>query len=156
MMHSNPDFPVRLVSAKISDLDAMIPFVHAFYQHFKYPYIEMQKRKVLKALIANRPLGRALLIEYNKRHIGYVLLTFSFSLEFNGSIAFIDELFVKPSERQKGVGSQVLKQVENLCSKLGMRAVRLESEAENKRATALYAKSGYHDRGRHLMTKQLV
>lgn len=134
----------------------MIPFVHEFYQHFKYPYVEKKKREVLKALIANKSLGRALLINHNRKQIGYVLLTFSFSLEFNGSIAFIDELFIEASGRQKGVGSQVLKQIETLCSRLGIKAVRLESEAENKRATALYTRSGYHDHGRRLMTKQLT
>jgi ribosomal protein S18 acetylase RimI-like enzyme len=150
------DSPVRLVSAKLTDLDAIIPFVREFYAHFKYPFVKAQKRDVLKALILNRTLGRILLIEHNGKRIGYVLIAFSFGLEFNGPVAFIDELFIEPSERQKGVGSQVLKQVEALCFRLGMKAVRLESEANNKRATALYARSGYHDHGRRLMTKLLA
>jgi ribosomal protein S18 acetylase RimI-like enzyme len=50
----------------------------------------------------------------------------------------------------------VLKLVETLCFRLGMKAVRLESEANNKRATAFYARSGYTDHGRRLMTKQLA
>jgi ribosomal protein S18 acetylase RimI-like enzyme len=150
------DSPVRLVSAKLSDLDVIIPFVREFYSYFKYPYIKEKKRDVLKALIHNRSLGRILLIERNGKYTGYVLLAFSFSLEFNGPIAFIDELFIDPSERQKGVGSQVLKQVEALSFRLGMKAVRLESEAKNSRATALYARSGYNDHGRRLMTKQLA
>jgi diamine N-acetyltransferase len=154
--HCICESPVLLVSAKTTDLDAMIPFVREFYQHFRYPYVEEQKRKVLKSLIADSSLGRALLINQNGKQIGYVLLTFSFSLEFNGPIAFIDELFIEPSGRQQGVGLRVLKQIEALCSGFGIQAVRLESEARNDRATALYARSGYHDHGRHLMTKQLT
>lgn len=137
------------------DIDTMIPFVREFYCQFGYPYIEDQKRKVLKTLIAKRSLGRALMIKHNGKHVGYVLVTFSFSLEFNGPIAFVDELFIEPSGRQKGIGTQVLKQIETLCSRLGIKTIRLESEAKNKRATALYIRSGYHDHGRHLMTKQL-
>jgi GNAT superfamily N-acetyltransferase len=155
MTHST-DFAVRLVQAKTTDLDTIIPFVREFYQHFRYPYAEGQKRKVLMALVANRSLGRALLIEQNGKHIGYVLLAFSFSLEFNGPIAFIDELFIEPSRQQKGVGSEVLKQLETLSYRLGIKAVRLESETKNKRATALYARSGYYDHCRHLMTKRLT
>jgi GNAT superfamily N-acetyltransferase len=150
------DSAVRLVSAKVTDLDTIIPFVREFYTCFKYPFVEEQKRDVLKALNLNRSLGRILLIEHNGKRIGYVLIAFSFGLEFNGPVAFIDELFIEPSERRKGAGSHVLNQVEALCFRLGMKAVRLESETKNKRATALYARSGYHDYGRRLMTKQLA
>ncbi len=156
MVRSIADSEVRLVPAKNTDLDIMIPFVRQFYRQFGYPYDEEQKRRVLKTLIADRSLGRTLLIKHNGKHVGYALVTFSFSLEFNGPIAFIDELFIEPPGRQKGIGSQVLKQIEILCSGLGIKTIRLESEARNKRATALYTRSGYHDRGRHLMTKELT
>ena len=141
--------------ARQKDKPTLLPFVQQFYHHFKYPYQEEQKSNVLSHLMQDESLGRIMLIEHGESAIGYILLAFSFSLEFNGPIAFIDELFIEPSGRQKGVGSQVLSQVENLCASLGMKAVRLESEAHNERATALYARSGYHDHKRHLMTKLL-
>ena len=150
------DSLVRLVQVKTGNLEIIIPFVREFYEHFGYPYAERQKRKVLKMLIAKKSLGRALLIKHKGKPIGYALLTFSFSLEFNGPIAFIDELFVNPSGRQKGVGSEVLKQIEILSSRIGIKAIRLESEATNKRARTLYARSGYRDYRRHLMTKRLT
>jgi GNAT superfamily N-acetyltransferase len=153
--HSNIGSQVHLVAVQQKDIPTLLPFVQQFYHHFQYPYNEAQKIGALRHLMQDESLGRILLIKHNDRPIGYVLLVFSFSLEFNGSIAFIDELFIEPSGRQKGVGSQVLAQVESLCATLGMKAVRLESEAHNERATALYARSGYHDHKRHLMTKLL-
>ena len=155
MTHSNSAPNIILVPAQPEDIEIVLPLVRQFYHHFDYPFNESQKSEVLSHFLQDGLLGRIMLIKQDNKVIGYTLIAFSFCLEFNGPIAFIDELFIEPSGRQKGIGSKVLAEVEILCAGLGMKAVRLESEAHNKRATALYARSGYHDHMRHLMTKQL-
>ena len=154
-MNSDSTGTLRLVAVTAEAMTRLVPFVRAFYEHFNYPYRERQKVSVLRKMLRNESLGRIWLIRHEGRDVGYVLLAFSFSLEFNGRIAFVDELFIEPSHRQKGVGAAVLKKVENICLRSGITAVRLESEAHNPRATALYARLGYVDHGRHLLTRQL-
>jgi GNAT superfamily N-acetyltransferase len=153
--HSNSGFHILLEPAQQKDISVLLPFVRQFYHHFRYPYHEAQKTDALMHFIQDESLGRILIVRNNENAIGYVLIAFCFSLEFNGVIAFVDELFIEPSSRQKRAGSQVLEQVEKLCDSLSMKAVRLESEADNSRATALYARTGYHDHKRRLMTKLL-
>jgi ribosomal protein S18 acetylase RimI-like enzyme len=155
MTHPAPNSQIVLVPAQNNDLPVLIPFIRQFYQHFNYPFHEAQKSDVLKNFIRNGSLGRLMLINHHDTTIGYVLIAFSFSLEFNGPIAFIDELFIEPAARQKGTGSHVLAQVESFCTGLGIQALRLETESSNERATALYIRSGYHDHQRHLLTKVL-
>jgi ribosomal protein S18 acetylase RimI-like enzyme len=46
-------------------------------------------------------------------------------------------------------------QAEDACLRLGVRALHLETDRTNPRAAALYARHGYVDHGRHLMTKTL-
>jgi diamine N-acetyltransferase len=144
---------VVLAAVQEQDLHILLPFIRQFYHQFKYPYDELQKSEILRRMIQDASLGRIFFVQRNNTPIGYVIIAFLFSLEFNGYIAFIDELFIEPSFRQEGVGSQVLAQVESLCAGLGMRAVRLESEAHNHRATALYIRSGYRAHHRYIMTK---
>ena len=144
---------LHLSMAHRKDLDTIMPLVEQFYRHFGYPYQEARKRAVLTELMRRRSLARTFLIQQAGETLGYVLLMFTFSLEFDGPVAFIDELFVKPACRQKGVGSKVLAEVERLCASMGMRAIRLETEEGNPRATALYARSGYHAHDRRIMTK---
>jgi GNAT superfamily N-acetyltransferase len=147
---------VRLVAVKASGVKRLIPFVRAFYEQFDYPYDEKAKLSVLHEMLGDGSLGRLWLIRHEGEDAGYVLLAFSFSLEFDGRIAFVDELFIKPSCRQKGVGAGALEKVEDTCLRLGIRVLRLESEAHNHRATALYGRLGYVDHGRHLMSKRLT
>lgn len=146
---------IRLIAATMKNIQKLIPLVREFYRHFDYPYDRHHKTVVVRHLIRDRSAGRLWLIEDKGRFVGYVLLAFSFSLEFNGRIAFIDELFVVSTARRKGVGAKALELVEKACVRLGINALRLETEAHNNRATALYLRSGYLDHGRHLMTKEL-
>jgi GNAT superfamily N-acetyltransferase len=155
-MGSDPAEKLRLVAIRPEGVERLIPFVRAFYEQFDYPYDEQEKVSVLRGMLRDGSLGRLWLIRHGGEDAGYVLLAFSFSLEFDGRIAFVDELFIKPSRRQKGVGAAVLEKVENICLRLGIRVLRLESEAHNSRATALYGRLGYVDHGRHLMSKHLT
>jgi GNAT superfamily N-acetyltransferase len=155
VMRSDSAGNLRLVAVNAEGMKRLIPFVRAFYEHFNYPYDEQEKMSALQKMLREESFGRLWLIKHEGKDVGYVLLAFSFSLEFNGRIAFIDELFIMPSCRQKGVGAGVLKKVENICLRLGINVLCLESEAHNKRATALYARLGYIDHGRHLMSKQI-
>lgn len=155
MTQSDEVPPIVLEPAREEDLALLMPLVRQFYALFSYPFDEARKSAALVRLIRDRSLGRIMLVRQGGTALGYVLVAFSFSLEFDGPIAFVDELYLAPAARGKGAGSQVLALVERLCAGLGIRAVRLETEAYNNGATALYARLGYHDHGRHLMSKRL-
>ncbi len=147
--------PVQLAAVTASSLDTLLPHVRAFYALFGYPYEEAAKRSALEALVADESLGRIYLVEQDGQCIGYVLLAFSFGLEFGGRVAFVDELYIVPSRRQRGIGSQVVALLESLCMSLGMKALRLETEPDNPRATALYMRLGFRDSERHILTRLL-
>ena len=108
---------------------------------------------MLSKLIADQSLGRAWLIQQAGVAIGYAIVAFSFSLERNGRIAFIDELFIDDSSRSAGVGASVLSKIESWCASVGVTNVRLEAEASNERASALYVRCGYVDQHRRLLKK---
>lgn len=145
-----------LLETQRSDSDQLLQLIHHFYQHFNYPYIEAEKRQTLESLWQNPTFGRIYFIQSERNIIGYVYLSFYFSLEFGGRTAFIDELFVLPSYRGLGIGSCVIEQVEQQCRAWQFRALHLESERNNTGATALYLKLGFLDYDRRLLTKQLA
>ena len=47
-----------------------------------------------------------------ERHVGYVVVTLGFSLESGGRDGFIDELYIAPAARGRGIGAKVLALVE--------------------------------------------
>ena len=147
---------VSLLDAEISNIEQLLVLIQDFYQYFDYPYTESEKRLTLEELFKTPTAGCIYLIQKEQRIVGYVFLSFYFSIEFGGVTAFIDELFVLPRDRGQGIGSKVINLVEQKCLELNLKAIHLESERTNEGATALYLKLGFVDYDRRLMTKKLV
>lgn len=71
---------------------------------------------------------------------GYGMLAKSFSTEFGKSCIWIEDIYIKPEYRDKGVGSKFLSFVEE---KYYNSILRLEVEEENERAVHVYKKNGF-------------
>ena|SRR5450432_2479668 len=141
--------------ASVRDIECLMPLLRAFCEHFEYRFSEPQKREDVLALFAQPQLGRIFVVVDQSEVVGYVLLAFSFSLEYGGRTAFIDEFFIGAAGRGRGLGNKVLAFIESFCRECSIKAVLLEAEETNPRAAALYARSGYTFHGRRLMTRVL-
>jgi ribosomal protein S18 acetylase RimI-like enzyme len=126
-----------------------------FYAIDHYPFEEKAARSTLKQMIDDSAFGRIWLIAKNGEVIGYVVVTFGFSLEYRGRDAFIDELFIVEDQRNQGVGTKAVQFVIDNCPDLGVRALHLEVERSNVAAQALYRKAGFKDHERYLMTRMI-
>jgi ribosomal protein S18 acetylase RimI-like enzyme len=67
----------------------------------------------------------------------------------------VDDLYLVPAQRGRGLGRAALERVEAAARELGVRALHLEVERENESARELYRRRGFRDNDRLLMTKML-
>lgn len=98
--------------------------------------------RTFDAVMNNSPYVTGLILELDGRAAGYSLLLPTYSNEAGGMVLWIDELFVRPQFRGRGLGRELLRHV---CSAYGGRvsAVRLEVTRANRRAAALYRSEGF-------------
>lgn len=80
--------------------------------------------------------------------IGYLVLTYGFSIEFRGRDAFIDEFFIRSPHRGRGLGTRALAQVKDRAAELGLVALHLEVARDNRAARRLYGGLGFEPRDR--------
>jgi ribosomal protein S18 acetylase RimI-like enzyme len=146
---------INFRSASNNDIDRLLVAMREFYALDDYAFDEKITRKALEKFIADDTLGRLWLIEGDNKTIGYVALTFSYSFEFHGRDAFVDELFIDASYRGQGIGKAVMRFIEEKCRELGVNALHLEVERENIAAQKLYRRFGFADHDRYLMTKRI-
>ena len=109
----------------------------------------------LTQFLAEPMFGRAWLVSDGGLPIGYVVLTFGFSLESHGRDGIIDEIYIAAEYRGRGIGKRVLEFVETEAHQLGLKKLYLEVERPNTRAQKFYGELGYVDHNRYLMSKLL-
>jgi GNAT superfamily N-acetyltransferase len=75
------------------------------------------------------------------RVVGVAVLAHRLSVSAAGEFASIEELYVRPEERRRGVGRGLLEAVEKRCAARGVSYV--EAQVEDEEAMAFYAALGY-------------
>jgi GNAT superfamily N-acetyltransferase len=148
--------PGRLRPAGPGDVEALVALQRAYYAEDGYPFAEREARPVWLGLLQEPARGRAWLVERGGATVGYVALTFGYSLEYRGVDAFVDELYLVPAARGQGLGGAALAVVEAACRERGVKALHLEVERDKSGAQALYRQRGFADRARYLLTKSLA
>ena len=117
------------------------------------PWHPGEAHRTICELLANEAHVNFLLIEVDGQSIGFLVLTFGFSLEFHGRDAFVDEFYMRPEFRSQGIGAKALHHVMRYCARHGFRTVHLEVEHSNPRVRRLYERAGFQDRGFYILSK---
>jgi GNAT superfamily N-acetyltransferase len=138
-------------NATEEDIPALLAMQERFFADMGDPLDLDASGRAMRELVSDPRLGRLLVTDG-----GYMVLGFGFSLEFGGRDAFVDELYLVPEARGRGLGSVALRVAEEVCRETGIQALHLEVAHDNPRARELYARSGYYAHERHLMTKRLT
>jgi ribosomal protein S18 acetylase RimI-like enzyme len=151
-----PPAPERLELAVVSaaDLPLLERLARAYYLEDRHVFDEDRQPAALAALVAGEAFGDAWLTLLDGRPVGYVVLSWGFSVEAGGREACLDEIYLVPEVRDRGLGSRVLALLEAETRARGVRRVFLEVERHN-RAIGLYRRAGYVDHDRFLMSKFL-
>ena len=70
-------------------------------------------------------------------------------IEFAGMEATIDESYIKPEHRRKGLGTEVLECIKVKVREDGINALHLEVARTNTKARNLYSRAGFTPRERY-------
>ena len=155
-----PPAPVALIAATAADLPLLAGYLRGLRDADPMPAgtaaDDATALAAVAAMFADPALGRAWLIAFDGRPVGYVILTFVHSIEFGGRCGFVDEFYVEPPARGRGVGRRALDLVAAAAADLGVRMLLLEVSPQNERAAKLYASAGFGPRKYRLMVKPLA
>jgi GNAT superfamily N-acetyltransferase len=142
--------------AESADTEILMKFIREFCEFDEHPFDEFDIRTTLARLLQDDSLGRVWLIKHKGEAIGYIILTFGYSLEYRGRDAFIDEFYICASHRRQGIGRSAIQFIERVCPSLQIKAVHLEVERKNTAAQSFYHQVGFKDGERYLMTKRIA
>jgi len=142
--------------AKPDDLDKVLTLVAAFHEEMEITSSEDSRRAAIEPLLNGIPYGAVYLAGPTRAPIGYIVVTFSWSVEFGGMDASIDELYIRPPVRKRGIATEVLIALPKTLAEAGITALHLEVDREDKDTHRLYARTRFQAHDRYMrMTKDL-
>lgn len=110
-------------------------------------------RRTIGELTRHPERGTVILFEIDHTVVGYSLLIHFWSNEYGGTIEVIDELYICPEWREKGLASAFLQHVAESAED-SVKGLALEVTPRNDRARALYTRHGFRPaKNEHLFKK---
>lgn len=134
-----------------SDIETVVPLMQEFYAIDGYPMDPIQSKVLFTAFISDEKLGKSWLLFFENKVAGYAILTFVFSFEYGGTIAFIDELYVTENFRGKGIGTKTVEFLKSEAAKFTLKLLYLEVENHNSNAQKVYLAAGFELHNRKIM-----
>lgn len=142
--------------AAAGDIDRLTGLVAAFHSEMGISLSDEARRAGLLPLLEGSPHGAAYLIGPGRAPIGYVIVTFGWSVEFGGLDGFIDEIYLRAPVRGRGIATEVLTALPRALAGAGVKALHLEVDREDAAAQRLYARAGFKARERYMLMSRTL
>ncbi len=135
---------INVRTCRSDDKDTLIFMISSLYNEDS-SIASMNATKIGKTInvLMNDPnKGAIIILEHKFRIIGYAIIINYWSNEFGGNISFIDELFILPEYRRKGIASAFIVQLFKKRINNSV-AFQLEVTPKNSSALRLYKRLGF-------------
>lgn len=142
--------------ANDDDAPKLLPLVAAFHSEMGFDTDATHQEAAVRPLLNNLPHGAIWLIGPRRAPVGYVAISFGWSIEFGGMDAFVDELYIRPAVRRRGMGFDALNGISRALSDGGVCALHLEVDKQDEATARLYQRARFETRDRYtLMSRKL-
>lgn len=129
----------KLVEEDRSEILSMMKVFYSSVAVFTNGSDEIFERD-FDACIENNPYLEGYVFVIDEKILGYAMLAKSFSTEFGKPCIWLEDLYLKPEFRGKGIIPKVIKYFEDNYKDC---VLRLEVEDENSHAVHVYEKAGF-------------
>jgi len=115
-----------------------------------------QKEAILKNMIrANSPTHLLIGLDNEEKAVGMTYFNEGTGYSCGGDYVWMNGIYVKPEEQQKGYGSMLLKYVENWAKQKGIKLFVSSRDVNNSKSEKLFDKNGFEQSNNISINKTL-
>jgi GNAT superfamily N-acetyltransferase len=145
---------MRIETATVDALDVACRVLLSQFDEHGIGVAADELREAVRALLVQPGMG-SVLLAYDPDPVGIAVLAYTWTLEHGGRVAWLDELFVFPKHRGRGVGLAMLRKALAVAREAGCRAVDLEVDVDHARAEHLYERERFRRLVRNRWVRKL-
>jgi GNAT superfamily N-acetyltransferase len=131
--------------ASLVDVQQLVSMMAEFYAGSPCTLNPRRATAAFSSLLADERLGHIWFIQANSKDVGYVVVTYCYTMNYGGLSAVVDDFFIQPAFRGAGLGKAARAEVRSLCANSGIRAIHVETGHDNAPALAVYRRAGFVD-----------
>ncbi len=140
--------------AKPEDLERLLSLAAACHAELGIVRDDDTRRAGLAPLLDGLPHGAVYLVGPARAPLGYVTLSFGWSLAAAGMEARLDEIYIRPAVRRRGIATEVLATLPRALGEAGVQALSLRLNGSSPTA-ALFERARFQDSDARVMIKTL-
>jgi GNAT superfamily N-acetyltransferase len=106
--------PISIRAATVDDVSTLMAFLRGLAEFERLP-LATTEDSLREALFGDPPAAQALLLQVGGQPVGYALYFYTFASMSGKRCLWLDDLFVAPEHRGKGVGRAVMTHLARLA-----------------------------------------
>ena len=120
--------------AQPSDIPVLVALMTEFYAESGFPLDQKAATRSFADILGDERLGYVWMIEAEGKDAGHVVVTVRYAMEYGGLIGCLDDLYVRPSWRNRGLSTSALAEIAQFCGNAGLRALTVSVTTTDRHA----------------------
>jgi ribosomal protein S18 acetylase RimI-like enzyme len=145
---------IRIAAAGPREAGRVVAAVRCFHAEGGHE-VGPAQAAAIRDLCSDASLGRAWLLTDGRRDVGYALGYWRHSIDHGGRVAVLDDLWIDPAFRGRGLGTHLLRAALADVAGVGARAVAVEADPADAPAMAFYRRLGLAPQGTAILAAAL-
>ena len=146
---------MKIRVADVTQLKAIYGLLQSQFDEHEISLDSESLKKAILELLREDRWGFILAAQEGGVVAGVAVIAYAWTLEHGGKSAWLDELYVIPEWRNRGIGAALLERVFAEARQRGCLAIDLEVEDEHRRAENLYRRYGFEHLERNRWARPL-
>jgi GNAT superfamily N-acetyltransferase len=133
---------IEIRPAREGEIEDLLPLMRAYCEFYETPPQEDGLRTLMRTLINDPSQGAMFVARDDGRAIGFATLDWKWSSLKAARIGYLEDLFVDPAGRGRGIADALIETCAGRCRELGMPAMAWQTAPDNLRAQQVYNRTG--------------
>lgn len=146
---------IEIRRATPDDLLAVAELLEAQFREHAIPISRPDLEFAAEGLLRIPERGAVIAAFHQGTMVGVACLAYTWTLEHGGAVAWLDETYVLPAMRGRGIGGELLGEAVATAYAAGCLALDLEVDASHARAEHLYERHGFRPLRRRRWSRPL-